>query len=87
LAYGYRVLYGKKIVSSNLPTFSNGWRKYPNGPFQEATWNAITLIIRSGYANIAGAIGLSAANRYLSGIDRAGAAAMNNDLINLLRKS
>jgi cysteine desulfurase/selenocysteine lyase len=79
---GIGVLYGKEERLEQLPPFQMGGEMIQTVTFQEATWNALPYKFEAGTPNIAGAIGVSAAIDYLSGIDRTGAAAHEQRLMN-----
>lgn len=79
---GIGVLYGKEDRLEQLPPFQTGGEMIQTVTFQEATWNALPFKFEAGTPNIAGAIGLSAAVDYVCGIDRAGAIAHEQRLMN-----
>ena len=78
---GIGVLFGKEDRLEQLPPFQTGGEMIQTVTFQEATWNVLPYKFEAGTPNIAGAIGLSAAIDYLNGIDRAGALAHEQRLM------
>ncbi len=79
---GIGVLFGKEARLEQLPPFQTGGEMIKTVTFQQATWNALPYKFEAGTPNVAGAIGLSAAIDYLNNIDRAGAIAHEQRLMN-----
>ena len=79
---GIGVLYGKEAQLEQLPPFQTGGEMIKTVTFQQATWNELPYKFEAGTPNIAGAIGLAAAIDYVNSIDRVGAIAHEQRLIN-----
>jgi cysteine desulfurase/selenocysteine lyase len=79
---GVGVMFGKEERLEALPPFQTGGEMIQTVTFQESTWNVLPYKFEAGTPNIAGVIGLSAAIDYINGIDRAGALAHEQRLIN-----
>jgi cysteine desulfurase/selenocysteine lyase len=79
---GIGVLYGKEAQLEQLPPFQTGGEMIKTVTFQQATWNELPYKFEAGTPNIAGAIGLSTAIDYVNSIDRVGALAHEQRLIN-----
>lgn len=79
---GIGVLYGKENRLEQLPPFQTGGEMIQTVTFERATWNELPYKFEAGTPHIAGAIGLAAAINYLNSIDRDGAIAHENRLLN-----
>ena len=79
---GIGVLFGKEARLEQLPPFQTGGEMIKTVTFQQATWNELPYKFEAGTPNIAGAIGLAAAIDYVNSIDRVGALAHEQRLIN-----
>jgi cysteine desulfurase/selenocysteine lyase len=79
---GIGVLYGKEAQLEQLPPFQTGGEMIKTVTFQQATWNELPYKFEAGTPNIAGAIGLATAIDYVNSIDRVGALAHEQRLIN-----
>ena len=62
---GIGVLYGKKELLESMPPYQKGGDMILEVTFNKSTWNEIPFKFEAGTPNIAGAIGLSAATKYL----------------------
>ena len=62
---GIGVLYGKKEILKAMPPYQKGGDMILEVTFDKSTWNEIPFKFEAGTPNIAGAIGLSAAAKYL----------------------
>ena len=62
---GIGVLYGKKEILEAMPPYQKGGDMILEVTFDKSTWNEIPFKFEAGTPNIAGAIGLSAAAKYL----------------------
>ncbi len=65
---GIGVLYGKKKLLENMHPFQYGGDMISEVTFEKSTWNELPWKFEAGTPNIAGAVGLAAAVRYLQGI-------------------
>lgn len=72
---GIGVLYGKAELLNAMPPYQGGGDMIASVTFQKSTYNKVPYKFEAGTPDIAGAIGLGAALRYVSdiGIDRIGA--------------
>ena len=62
---GIGVLYGKKELLESMPPYQKGGDMILEVTYDKSTWNEIPFKFEAGTPNIAGAIGLSAATKYL----------------------
>jgi len=62
---GIGVLYGKKELLELMPPYQKGGDMILEVTYDKSTWNEIPFKFEAGTPNIAGAIGLSAATKYL----------------------
>ena len=62
---GIGVLYGKKEILEVMPPYQKGGDMILEVTFDKSTWNEIPFKFEAGTPNIAGAIGLSTAVKYL----------------------
>ena len=62
---GIGVLYGKKEILEAMPPYQKGGDMILEVTFDKSTWNEIPFKFEAGTPNISGAIGLSAAVKYL----------------------
>lgn len=69
---GIGVLYGKEKLLEQLPPYQGGGDMIENVTFERTTFNQLPFKFEAGTMNIAGAIGLAAALRYVSslGVER-----------------
>ena len=65
---GIGVLYGKKELLESMPPYQKGGDMILEVTYDKSTWNEIPFKFEAGTPNIAGAVGLSAATKYLMGI-------------------
>ena len=72
---GIGVLYGKAELLNAMPPYQGGGDMIASVTFEKSTYNKVPYKFEAGTPDIAGAIGLGAALRYISdlGIDRIGA--------------
>ncbi|MGH9716463.1 MAG: SufS family cysteine desulfurase [Candidatus Acidiferrales bacterium] len=78
---GIGVLYGKSALLNAMPPYQGGGDMIASVTFEKSTYNKVPFKFEAGTPDIAGAIGLGAALRYVSdiGIDRI--AAHEHDLL------
>ena len=62
---GIGVLYGKKELLESMPPYKKGRDMILEVTYDKSTWNEIPFKFEAGTPNIAGAVGLSAATKYL----------------------
>ena len=62
---GIGVLYGKKELLESMPPYQKGGDMIIEVTYDKSTWNEIPFKFEAGTPNIAGAVGLSAATKYL----------------------
>ena len=62
---GIGVLYGKKELLESMPPYQKGGDMILEVTYDKSTWNEIPFKFEAGTPNIAGAVGLSAAIKYL----------------------
>lgn len=67
---GMGVLYGKEELLSEMPPYRGGGEMIEHCSFKGTTYNQLPYKFEAGTPNIAGAIGLAAAIRYLQGLDK-----------------
>ena len=67
---GIGALYGKANALDALPPYQGGGEMIETVEMAASTWNAVPYKFEAGTPNIAGAIGLGAACRWLSSVDR-----------------
>lgn len=67
---GIGVLYGKKSILNELAPFMGGGEMIETVSFEKTTYNQLPFKFEPGTPNIAGAIGLNAALKYVSQFDR-----------------
>ncbi len=72
---GIGVLWGREELLDAMPPYQGGGEMIETVRFEGTTWNALPYKFEAGTPDIAGAIGLAAALRYLEGLDRAAIAA------------
>jgi len=65
---GIGVLYGREALLEAMPPFLGGGDMIASVTFEKTTWNELPYKFEAGTPNIAGAIGLGAAVRFLSGV-------------------
>ncbi|GAB5413605.1 MAG: cysteine desulfurase [Congregibacter sp.] len=71
---GIGVLWGRESLLEAMPPFLGGGEMIETVSFQGTTFSSLPFKFEAGTPNIAGAVGLAAAVKYLEGIDRAQAA-------------
>ena len=79
---GLGVLYGKEDLLDAMPPYQGGGEMIETVSFSGTTFNQLPYKFEAGTPDIAGAIGLGAAIDYLNSIDRKGAAAHEQALLN-----
>ncbi|GGY33630.1 cysteine desulfurase [Bacterioplanes sanyensis] len=67
---GIGVLYGKQALLEAMPPYQTGGEMIEHVSFSSTRFNGLPFKFESGTPNIAGAIGLAAAIRYLNQLDR-----------------
>ncbi|MGW2251050.1 SufS family cysteine desulfurase [Kitasatospora sp. NPDC001660] len=77
---GIGVLYGKRDVLEAMPPWQGGGNMIDSVSFEETTYAPVPHRLEAGTGHIAGVAGLRAALRYLSGLDRQGATAHEEQL-------
>jgi cysteine desulfurase/selenocysteine lyase len=78
---GIGVLYGKEKWLSELPPFQGGGDMVDKVTFEKTTYNELPYKFEAGTMNYTGAIGLSAALDYVTGIGRENIANREKDLL------
>jgi cysteine desulfurase/selenocysteine lyase len=78
---GIGVLWGRESLLEAMPPFLGGGEMIERVSFSGTTYNTLPFKFEAGTPHIAGAVGLGAAIDYLSGIDRAAAAAHEERLL------
>lgn len=78
---GIGVLYGKEKWLSELPPFQGGGDMVDKVTFEKTTYNELPFKFEAGTMNYTGAIGLSAALDYVTGIGRENIASREKDLL------
>lgn len=79
---GIGALYGKKDVLEAMTPFMGGGEMIETVTFEKTTYNTLPYKFEPGTPNIAGAIGLAAALKYVSGFDRKAVELHENDVLN-----
>ena len=67
---GLGVLYGKEALLNAMPPYQGGGEMILHVSFDKTTYNVLPYKFEAGTPNIAGAIGMAAAVKYLQGLDR-----------------
>lgn len=67
---GIGVLYGKKVLLEALPPYQFGGEMIRSVSFEKTTFAALPHRLEAGTPNIAGAVGLAAALRFIEQLDR-----------------
>ncbi len=83
---GIGVLWGKKSLLENWPVWQTGGEMISTVSYQGATWNELPYRLEAGTPNIADAIGLAAALKWLSELDQEGLQAHEKALIDYAMK-
>lgn len=78
---GIGVLWGREELLEAMPPFLGGGEMIEQVSFEGTTFNSLPFKFEAGTPNIAGVVGLGAAIRYVSGLDRPGAAAHEASLL------
>ncbi len=78
---GIGVLYGRESLLTGLPPWQGGGDMILTVSFSGSTWNDLPYRLEAGTPHIAGAIGLAAAIRYLTGIGMEAIAAWEEKLL------
>lgn len=78
---GIGALWGKESLLEAMPPFMGGGEMIESVSFAGTTFNQLPFKFEAGTPDIAGAIGLAAAIRYLQTVDRAGAAQHEDRLL------
>ena len=78
---GIGVLWGSEELLDAMPPYQGGGEMIETVSFEGTTWNELPYKFEAGTPDIAGAIGLAAAVRYLEALDRDGIAAHEADLL------
>ncbi len=79
---GIGVLYGREALLENMPPWQGGGEMIEKVSFSGTTYNRLPFKFEAGTPNIAGAIGLAAAIRFLTQQDRRQLAAHERQLMN-----
>ena len=80
---GIGVLYGREDVLETLPVWQTGGEMIEHVRFDATSFNQLPYRFEAGTPNIAGAIGMSAAARYIHRLDREAARAHEHRLLSL----
>ncbi len=67
---GLGVLYGKEALLNAMPPYQGGGEMILHVSFDKTTYNVLPYKFEAGTPNIAGAIGMAAAVKYLQSLDR-----------------
>ena len=78
---GIGVLYGKAALLEGMPPYQSGGEMISSVTFAKTTYNKLPFKFEAGTPDIAGAIGLEAALKYLSDLDLNKVAAYEHDLL------
>ena len=78
---GIGVLYGRRELLDAMPPYQTGGEMIEVVTFEKSTWNQLPYKFEAGTPNIAGAIGLAAAIKWLNRQDRAALEAHENALL------
>lgn len=78
---GIGVLYGKKALLDDMPPYQGGGDMILSVSFERTVYNEVPFKFEAGTPDIAGAIGLAEALRYLRGHDIAAVAAHESELL------
>ncbi len=78
---GIGVLWGREELLDAMPPYQGGGEMIETVRFEGTTWNVLPYKFEAGTPDIAGAIGLAAAIRYLEPLDWAGMAAHEASLL------
>lgn len=78
---GIGVLWGREELLDAMPPYQGGGEMIETVRFEGTTWNVLPYKFEAGTPDIAGAIGLAAAIRYLEGLDRVAIAAHEASLL------
>jgi cysteine desulfurase/selenocysteine lyase len=78
---GLGVLYGKEALLNAMPPYQGGGEMILHVSFDKTTYNVLPYKFEAGTPNIAGAIGIEAAIKYLQSLDREALAKHENDLL------
>ena len=78
---GIGVLYGKASLLNAMPPWQGGGEMIESVTLEKTTYQGLPYKFEAGTPNIAGAIGLQAAVRYIESLDRAGMSAHETDLL------
>ncbi|HEX5003630.1 MAG TPA: cysteine desulfurase [Bacteroidia bacterium] len=79
---GIGCLYGKLELLDKMPPYQGGGEMIQSVQFEKTTFNEVPFKFEAGTPDIAGVIGLGAAINYINGMDRKGAAAHEQQLLN-----
>lgn len=83
---GIGVLYGKKALLDAMPPYQFGGEMIEQVSFSGTTFNKLPYKYEAGTPNIAGAIGLAVAIKYLESLDRSALAAHEDALLEYAKK-
>ena len=78
---GIGVLYGKASLLNAMPPWQGGGEMIESVTIEKTTYQGLPYKFEAGTPNIAGAIGLQAAVRYIDSLDREGLNSHENDLL------
>ena len=78
---GIGVLYGKTSLLNAMPPWQGGGEMIESVTLEKTTYQGLPYKFEAGTPNIAGAIGLQAAVRYIDSLDREGLNSHENDLL------
>src|SRR5262249_20335414 len=78
---GIGVLYGKSALLEQMPPFQGGGDMISSVTFEKTTYNKLPFKFEAGTPNVAGAIGLGVAVKYLNGLGMENIAAHEHELL------
>ena len=78
---GVGVLYGRRALLEQMPPYQGGGDMISSVTFEKTTYNVVPYKFEAGTPNIGGVVGFGAAVDYLMGIDREGALAHEDALL------
>ncbi len=79
---GIGILYGKETLLNAMPPYQSGGEMIRSVSFAETTYNELPYKFEAGTPNIAGAVGLGEAIRYVNNVGLQNIAAHENKLLN-----
>jgi cysteine sulfinate desulfinase/cysteine desulfurase/selenocysteine lyase len=83
---GIGVLYGKRGLLEQMPPYQAGGEMIQQVSFEKTTFNTLPFKFEAGTPNIAGVIGLGAAVRFITSLEREAVQQHEADLLHVLHK-